>query len=99
MGFGELVAPLAPVGAWFPGKEFQVRGGAALFDEVVEFLGFAGVAVFSGQDDVFLAASGVEGAQPATYAEEYHFGHVAKVEAHSPAVRAAVSPYLVPHQY
>ena len=53
-----LVAPDVPVGAeCASGKEFQVRAGAAVFDDLVEFVGLSRVFAFSRLDDVHLTAT------------------------------------------
>ena len=87
---------MGPVGAGGAGEEFEEGAGAALFDDVVEFVWFFRVFLFSGGDDVDLSSAGGQGSEAAFDAEEDEFRDVAEVEACSASVRASVFADFVP---
>ena len=89
---------MGPVLAGGAGEEFEVGTGRAGFDDGVELVGFAGVLLFAGLDDVDLAAGGLEGAEFAFDAEEDEFGDVAEVETEAATVWASIFADFVPDE-
>src|SRR5438105_2070509 len=93
-----LVTPARPTLDLLAREQFQVGARTAALDQVVLLVGFAGVFLLAADEDVDLRAAGLPGAQTAADTEQQKLGDVAEVEAHAPAVGAAVLADLEPDE-
>jgi len=92
----DLVAPLRPSGAALAGEQFEIGGGAAFFDELVQFVRFAGMLPFALNNHVDLPPRGGQRADLPFDAEQNQLGDVSKVEADTSSVGTAIFADFVP---
>src|SRR6185437_8455234 len=93
-----LISPTRPPFALLPGEQFQIRPGAAGFDQIVLLIGLARMFLFASDDCVDLRAPRRLSSQSAFDSEKDKFGDIAKIKPHPSTVGAAVFSNLQLHE-
>ncbi len=95
--FNRFISPLYPRLTCMAREEFKVGPGRARFNDVVEFIRFSGVLPFPGRDDVCLRAACTKSTHVPANSKKDEFCDISEVETHTPSIRTAVFPNLVPN--
>jgi hypothetical protein len=94
----DLISPLIPPATTAAGEKFQKGPRTAPFDQIVDFVGLAGMFAFLRRNEIDLRSTRLQRAEFSPDTEQEKFRRIPKVKADTAAIGTTVLTYFVPHE-